>query len=89
MGGTEIFRALSYIFDFLLLREGVPRNIFLLTDGDVSDTKRILTLIQRFSSTINLYSLGIGSGASSELIASSAQLGNGTSEMVNDPKLIN
>lgn len=89
MGGTEIFTALSFIFDSILLLDGVPRNIFLLTDGDVSDTKKILGLIQRFSTTVNIYTLGIGSGASSELITQAAALGNGTSEMVNNNNLIN
>lgn len=68
MGGTEIYNALSFIFESILLLEDVPRNIFLLTDGDVSDVKSILALIQRFKSTVYFYTLGIGSGASSELI---------------------
>lgn len=37
---------------------------------------------------MNLYAMGVGSGASSELINGSAEAGNGCSEMVSDNKLI-
>jgi len=45
MGGTEIYQGLKTVFD-PPLKKGYPRFVFLLTDGDVSNTRQVLDLIK-------------------------------------------
>jgi len=88
MGGTEIYPPLSFILETPLL-SGLARNIFLITDGAVTNTSSVLELIKRNAESINCFSLGIGSGASAELITGAADLGHGVCEFVSDSNMIN
>lgn len=36
-GGTEIYSPLSYIYESCPINKKYPRNIFVLTDGEVYD----------------------------------------------------
>lgn len=42
MGGTEILEPLEKILNKPLVNNYYPRSIFILTDGDVSNTKHLL-----------------------------------------------
>lgn len=66
-----------------------PKNIFLLTDGAISETQSVIDLISQNSHTAWVHTFGIGSGASSYLVTESARVGNGVSYMIhdNDPTL--
>lgn len=88
MGGTEIYKPLSLVFESMPVVDGLPRNVFLLTDGDVTNTKQVIQLIRDWSHSMQLYALGIGSGASQELIKGGAEAGNGCAELVSDNSLI-
>lgn len=60
MGGTEIFDPLSFVFESMELMEGFSRNIFLITDGGVSNTDQVIKLIAKNSNNAIMYTLGIG-----------------------------
>ena len=87
MGGTEIYECLKRTFD-QPLKTGYPRFVFLLTDGDVSNTTQVLQLIQSNSHKAQVFSIGIGSGCSAELITKAAHYGKGKHEFVVDNKEI-
>ena len=53
------------------------RNIILLTDGDVSNGHQIIQLVKNHSSKNRIFSLGLGSSASRNLIKGVARAGNG------------
>jgi hypothetical protein len=54
----------------------------------VSDSTKIIELISQNSQDCNVFTLGIGSGVSSEFIKESALKGHGIEEFVSDAKLI-
>ena len=61
MGGTEIYYPLVQIYnskdyDNICL----PRNIFLLTDGQIESKKETLNLIEKNSNEFSVFSFGIG-----------------------------
>lgn len=62
-----------------LADKNLKRQIFLLTDGAVSDTSAVVSLIDKFALATNsrVHTLGVGSGASTELIKESANAGGG------------
>ena len=61
-GGTNIYDPLDYIYkskhnyDNILL----PKNIFLLTDGEIRDKNQTLNLIEKNSNDFVIHSFGIG-----------------------------
>ena len=87
MGGTEIHECLKSIFD-QPLRIDYPRFVFLLTDGDISNTREVLHLVKSNNNKAQVFSVGIGSGCSAELITKTAYYGRGKHEFVVDNKEI-
>ncbi len=79
MGGTELLRPLSQI---LARPDGqFPRQILLLTDGDVSNVAEVISAIKSTAKKTRVFSLGIGSDASPLLIHGVAKAGGGESKM--------
>lgn len=78
MCGTEILSPLVYCFNKPKIKN-YQRNIFLLTDGAVSNTMDVLGLIRKKCryKKARVFSIGIGNGCSSLLIRKSAELGKG------------
>lgn len=66
-----------------------PRNIFLLTDGSISQPENVVNMIKENNHIARVHTFGIGSGASSYLIEEGAKAGLGLSFMVpdDDPSL--
>ena len=67
MGGTEIAQPLQAIFATKIL-PGYPRQVFLLTDGEVSNTDSVIELVKRNTQFTRVSTIGIGNGASPALI---------------------
>lgn len=80
-GGTEIFNVLNECFN-QPLKNGYPRNVFLITDGDVYDTERIISLIEKNNDLCRTYTVGIGNGSSNHLIMTGAEAGKGKYEFI-------
>lgn len=87
MGGTEILTALSAAYK-LKAKPETKKKIFLLTDGEVSNNKAIYKSIQEHADIARVFSIGIGSSASRELIIQSAHHGKGCYEFVDDSQKI-
>ena len=87
LGGTEIQGPL---LDILQLTQdpGVYRNIIVLTDGAVTNTKEVLDVVReatiRQEGYLRFFSLGIGSGASTDLCDGIAKEGRGSGVYVLD-----
>ena len=58
--------------------------MFLLTDGGVSDTEAVLSMIKKKTKYCRVHSIGIGNGCSLNLIEGSAQNGKGKSILISD-----
>lgn len=50
LGGTEILAPLEWVFSQPLVK-GHPRQLFLLTDGEVGNTQQVINLVQKHSKT--------------------------------------
>nr|CAH0110060.1 unnamed protein product [Daphnia galeata] len=77
LGGTEIFHPLETIFKKPSI-EGYLRQVFLLTDGEVSNADEVLSLVRRNNGKARVFALGLGSSASHHLVEGIARAGNGT-----------
>ena len=77
-GGTEIYQPMDKIFSFGKPKDCQETHIFLLTDGSVGDTERIVQLVKKHSNLQQrVHTFGIGSGASKQLIVDCAKEGMG------------
>ncbi|KAI4896699.1 hypothetical protein NFI96_016085, partial [Prochilodus magdalenae] len=81
MGGTEILKPLEHIYRQDCL-PGHPRQVFLFTDGGVSNTKEVLNLVRTHSRSHRCFTFGIGQGASTALINGMAKEGGGTAQFI-------
>lgn len=63
MGGTEVYNPL---FNLLTekVRNGYPKQIFLLTDGGVSNTEGVIKMVSNNNKFARVHTIGIGNGAS-------------------------
>jgi hypothetical protein len=77
-GGTEIYPPLKFALRSPA-REGYQKQIFVLTDGEVSNVKEIVGAIRRYGESCRVFSMGLGSSACHYLVNSMAKAGNGTS----------
>eukprot|EP00358_Blepharisma_japonicum_P000490 CAMPEP_0202947418 /NCGR_PEP_ID=MMETSP1395-20130829/11580_1 /ASSEMBLY_ACC=CAM_ASM_000871 /TAXON_ID=5961 /ORGANISM="Blepharisma japonicum, Strain Stock R1072" /LENGTH=752 /DNA_ID=CAMNT_0049648657 /DNA_START=120 /DNA_END=2378 /DNA_ORIENTATION=+ len=81
MGGTNIYDPLNSIYSTPPSKE-LPRSIFLLTDGAVSNPEAVVNLIRQNSKSATVHSVGIGNEVSTFLIKESAKAGGGVSSFV-------
>ena len=78
MGGTNIYAPLEYIYKSKNYEKVLlPRNIFLLTDGEIDDKKETLTLIENNNNEFSVYSFGIGNDFDEDLIKNAGIVGKG------------
>ena len=78
MGGTDIYSPLEYIYQSKNYEKVLlPRNIFLLTDGEIDNKKETLTLIENNSNKFSVYSFGIGKDFDEDLIKNAGIVGKG------------
>mmetsp|Transcript_258 Transcript_258/g.493 ORF Transcript_258/g.493 Transcript_258/m.493 type:complete len:789 (+) Transcript_258:558-2924(+) len=86
-GGTDIYRPLSEILNASPF-QGYPRQVFLLTDGEVDNTAEIIKLSGQHSGSTRIFTFGIGRSASVVLCKGIARKTRGTCEMVRDSEQI-
>ncbi len=81
MGGTELLAALEYVVRQETIA-GLPRQILLLTDGEVTNTDEIIDLARKHASTARFFTFGIGAGASHHLVRGVARASGGAAEFI-------
>lgn len=83
-GGTRIYGPMEAIFQ--QRSKDMNLEVFLITDGKISPQKELFTLINKevtkSKKAVRIFTLGVGSGASSALIEGVARAGNGFAQMV-------
>jgi hypothetical protein len=80
-GGTEIRQPLQNIYDSHVKGRGI-RQIFILTDGEVSDTDSVLSDASSHCDHNRIFSIGIGTGADAGLVEGIANATGGQSGFV-------
>jgi len=80
-GSTELWRVLQKLY----LLPGIsaadhPRNLFLISDGHVTEEDFSLSLIRRHCQTDRLFTFGVGSTANRYLLRAMSKVGAGSSE---------
>jgi von Willebrand factor A domain-containing protein 5 len=85
MGGTEILQPVQHALNLPRI-ENYQRNIFLLTDGSVSNSDEVVEVIRKYSinNQARVFSIGIGNGCSETFIRKSAEVGSGKSLLLSD-----
>jgi Ca-activated chloride channel family protein len=81
LGGTEILPALEHVLAAKPL-EGLPRQVFVLTDGEVSNTDEVIALGRQHAGHARIFTFGIGAGASHHLVKGLARAGEGEAEFI-------
>ena len=81
LGGTEILPALQFVLG-PTGDHSLPRQIVVLTDGEVTNTDAVLALAKSQSGHARIFTFGIGAGASHHLVNGLARAGGGTSEFI-------
>ncbi|XP_068172773.1 von Willebrand factor A domain-containing protein 5A-like isoform X1 [Antennarius striatus] len=81
MGGTEILAPLKHIYKQPCI-PNQPRQLFVFTDGEVGNTKELLNLVKKNSTSHRCFSFGIGEGASTALINGLAKEGGGHAQFI-------
>jgi Ca-activated chloride channel family protein len=81
LGGTEILPALEAALQGQL-HGGLPRQVVILTDGQVSNTDAVIALVRSHRAHVRVFTFGIGSGASHHLVQGIARAAGGASEFI-------
>ncbi|KAM9855899.1 von Willebrand factor A domain-containing protein 5B1 [Aulostomus maculatus] len=92
MGGTNILAPLNWILR-QPMNSGHPRLLFLLTDGAVSNTGRVIELVRCHARYIRCFTFGVGQNACRRLVQGLATVSKGAAEFLADgerlqPKMI-
>ena len=85
LNGTEILFPLEEAVKSRKIAN-YPKNIFILTDGDVYNVSEILSLISQYNESCRFYTIGIGNGCSREIITEGARIGKGKHEFIAENK---
>jgi Ca-activated chloride channel family protein len=81
MGGTEILPALEFVLN-RPRHAGLPLQVVLLTDGEVTNTDEVIALARRHAATARVFTFGIGAGASHHLVRAVARATGGAAEFI-------
>ncbi|XP_073347675.1 von Willebrand factor A domain-containing protein 5B1 [Pagrus major] len=92
MRGTNLLGALSWVYQQPMQRS-YPRQVFIVTDGSISNVAKVLELVRRNTCAGRCFGLGLGPRACRRLLQGVAKLTGGTTEFLDDeerlqPKLI-
>jgi hypothetical protein len=81
MGGTEILPALKLVLD-ARAQEALPRQVFVITDGEVSNTDAVIELVRHHGAKTRVFAFGIGASPSHHLVKALARAGEGEAELI-------
>ena len=81
LGGTEILEPLRKIYSDKI-EAGYARQLFVLTDGDVTNTEEVIQLVAHNASTTRVFAYGLGDSPSRSLVNGFAMAGNGKAEFI-------
>jgi len=81
LGGTEILAPLTFALEQPHHAE-LPRQVVVLTDGQVTNTDAVLALGSQHAATARIFTFGIGAGASQHLVRALARAGGGSAEFI-------
>uniref|UniRef100_A0A8D0CQJ0 von Willebrand factor A domain containing 5B2 n=1 Tax=Sander lucioperca TaxID=283035 RepID=A0A8D0CQJ0_SANLU len=89
---TNLLGALSWMYQQPMQRS-YPRQVFIITDGSISNVAKVLELVRRNTCAGRCFGLGLGPRACRRLLQGVAKLTGGTTEFLDDeerlqPKLI-
>ena len=88
LGGTELLVPITAILSEKSV-ENYPRQLFILTDGEIENTKQVIDYVKANAKTTRVFTLGLGEGVSHELVNGIARAGNGTSYCTIDNRDLN
>lgn len=83
LGGTELLAPLKAIFCKPVVKN-FPRQVFILTDGQVSNTDEVAAEVKQSARSTRVFAVGIGKDVSERLIREIAKAGNGESVLITD-----
>ncbi|XP_063487713.1 von Willebrand factor A domain-containing protein 5B1 isoform X8 [Symphalangus syndactylus] len=81
MGGTNILSPLKWVIRQPVHR-GHPRLLFLITDGAVNNTGKVLELVRNHAFSTRCYSFGIGPNVCHRLVKGLASVSKGSAEFL-------
>ena len=86
MGGTDLYHPLKDIYESHEMYDklNLPKNIFILTDGESFRRKDALKLIEENNEEFSVYSIGIGDYFDEEFIKQAGILGKGNYNFCQD-----
>jgi uncharacterized protein YegL len=83
LGGTNLLEPIDRIMR-ISPPNGFTRQVFVLTDGEISNTKDVLGKVRAMRGSNRIFSIGLGRDADSGLIDGLAEIANGSGIRVND-----
>ncbi|XP_045046315.2 von Willebrand factor A domain-containing protein 5B1 [Desmodus rotundus] len=81
MGGTNILSPLKWVIR-QPAQQGHPRLLFVITDGAVSNTGKVLELVRNHAFSTRCYSFGIGPNVCHRLVKGLAMVSKGSAEFL-------